>query len=585
VSYLVLARKYRPRTFDDLVGQEAVSKGLTQAITSARVGHAFLFFGSRGTGKTSTARILAKALNCAEGTTPSPCGVCESCRAIESGSDVDVLEIDAASNNGVDQVRELRERVAFRPMRGRYRITILDEVHMLSGGAFNALLKTLEEPPSHAKFVFATTAPEKVPDTIRSRCQVYEFRPIGEEAIARRLRQVCEAEATTVPETVLASIARLARGGMRDSLSLLDQLLAYAGAAPTEADLAAVTGAAGADELCALADAVIDGDRGAVLRALAARVTAGGEPLDLLVQLAEHFRGCLMASLCGAEAERILGPDSVAGGSRARILQQAERCGADRLEAIVRHLVFARERARFAGPLARASVESSLLAASRSGEVATIAAIAERLEALERRLERPAERSTSAPSSTLKPAPMTAAPALRPVPRASASSPAASLALSAAPERARSESVEAFLEVLAARNAFGRLLKTSVLSWSWEEDVGGRKMLALKLRPLDVGARAIVFDPVNRSAAEKLLSQQFTGAGLSLQEAAPGADEPSGSAVASGRGAESSGRAEPSGRAGADSISPAARRALDLTGGRVVGRTPPPSSQAHGDTP
>ena len=422
LSYLVLARKYRPQTLEDLVGQEAVAKGLSQALTSGRIGHAFLFVGSRGTGKTSTARILAKALNCAKGPTATPCGKCDSCRAIEDGSDVDVLEIDAASNNSVDNIRELRENVGFAPMRGRYRITILDEVHMLSGGAFNALLKTLEEPPAHAKFLFATTAPEKIPDTIRSRCQVYEFRRIEAPAIAARLARICELEKITPGPGTLAAIARIARGGMRDSLSLLDQLVAYAGNAPAEADLARLTGMAGREAVAAVADAVIAGDRPELLRRVAAHVGGGGEPVELVDQLLEHFRSALAVALCGADTDVIEENPEL----RAKLADQAKRCGADRLEAILRYLVFAREKARFAGPLVRAAVESALLSASRSGEVATIPALLERLEALERKLGSegggmapvqaapvqaavpPAARAAAAPMS---PAPFRSAPA------------------------------------------------------------------------------------------------------------------------------------------------------------------------------
>ncbi|MFN0205656.1 MAG: DNA polymerase III subunit gamma/tau, partial [Planctomycetota bacterium] len=380
MSYLVLARKYRPKSFEDLVGQESVAKGLTQAITSGRIGHAFLFVGSRGTGKTSTARILARALNCEKGPTPSPCGKCDSCKGIDEGTDVDVVEIDAASNNSVDNIRELRERIAFSPMRGRFRITILDEVHMLSTGAFNALLKTLEEPPAHAKFIFATTAPEKIPDTIRSRCQYFEFRRIDESAIARRLADICKLENVNVSEPALQAIARAARGGMRDSLSLLDQLVAFSGSNPTEDDLARVMGTAGRELLMSLANAVLEERRGEILTLVGGHVASGGEPMELLSQLADHFRTCLTIALCGADTELV----TEVGEVREELLSQAKLAGADRLESMVRHLVFARERARFAGPLARASVECALLAASRSGEVNTIPALLERLLAIEK---------------------------------------------------------------------------------------------------------------------------------------------------------------------------------------------------------
>lgn len=527
MSYLVLARKYRPKTFEDLVGQDSVAKGLTQAIKGGRIGHAFLFVGSRGTGKTSSARILARALNCTHGPTPTPCGECDSCRAIEEGSDVDVLEIDAASNNGVENVRELRESIAFRPMRGRFRITILDEVHMLSGGAFNALLKTLEEPPPHAKFIFATTAPEKIPDTIRSRCQVFEFRRIEEKDIVGRLAHVCQKENVTVPETVLTAIARAARGGMRDSLSLLDQLLAYAGAAPTEEDLAAVTGAAGRDSVVGLAASVLRGERAALLQAVASHVHGGGEALELLDQLAEHFRNLLTIQLCGEETALVV----EMGSHRDRLVEQAKSCDPDRCEAIVRHLVFARERARSVGPLARAAVESALLAASRAGEVNTVAALLARLDQLERRLagmpSAPATPAASpsgsasayaAPASSAAPrsvTPQFSAPPAAPPPPAS----------SAGPEGV---SAEALLELLASKNAFGRALKESAARCILE---GGT--LRVLLRPLEGSRRAVVMDPTNRTTAERVLRERVPDLKLLIEPAAGGESAPGAAAAPS----------------------------------------------------
>ncbi|MBL8696557.1 MAG: DNA polymerase III subunit gamma/tau [Planctomycetes bacterium] len=510
MSYLVLARKYRPKTFEDLVGQDSVAKGLTQAIKGGRIGHAFLFVGSRGTGKTSSARILARALNCTHGPTPTPCGECDSCRAIEEGSDVDVLEIDAASNNGVENVRELRESIAFRPMRGRFRITILDEVHMLSAGAFNALLKTLEEPPPHAKFIFATTAPEKIPDTIRSRCQVFEFRRIEEKDIVGRLAHVCQKENVTVTETVLTAIARAARGGMRDSLSLLDQLLAYGGASPTEEDLAAVTGAAGRDSVVGLAASVLRGERAALLQAVASHVHGGGEALELLDQLAEHFRNLLTIQLCGEETELVV----EMGSHRDRLVEQAKSCDPDRCEAIVRHLVFARERARSVGPLARAAVESALLAASRAGEVNTVAALLARLDQLERRLAG----MPSAPAASAAGASgITSAPAPAPV-SASAPSPAPPVS-SAGPEGV---SAEALLDLLASKNAFGRALKESAARCVLE---GGN--LRISLRPLDGSRRTVVTDNSNRAAAERALRERIPELRLVIEPAAGGEAAPS----------------------------------------------------------
>src|SRR3954467_542789 len=222
VSYQVFARKYRPQTFDDLVGQTHVTRTLKNAVEQNRLAHAYLFVGPRGIGKTSTARILAKALNCVNGPTVSPCGVCDSCREIAGGNSLDVLEIDGASNNGVEQVRELRDNVRYAPSKGHFKIYIIDEVHMLTSAAFNALLKTLEEPPAHVKFIFATTEPQKVLATIISRCQRVDLKPIPNELIIERLKKISADEKIKISDPALACIARLADGGMRDAQSILD---------------------------------------------------------------------------------------------------------------------------------------------------------------------------------------------------------------------------------------------------------------------------------------------------------------------------------------------------------------------------
>jgi len=222
-EYVVVARRYRPQTFEELIGQEHSSRALANAITTNRVGHAYLFTGARGVGKTSAARIFAKALNCGTGPTATPCNQCDFCSAISSGDDVDVIEIDGASNRGIDEIRQLRSNVNVRPSRSRFKIYIIDEVHMLTTPAFNALLKTLEEPPEHVKFIFCTTDPEKIPITVLSRCQRFDFSGIRAESIASRLKQICESEGATVDDEALRVIARRAAGSMRDSQSLLEQ--------------------------------------------------------------------------------------------------------------------------------------------------------------------------------------------------------------------------------------------------------------------------------------------------------------------------------------------------------------------------
>src|SRR6184192_2665914 len=260
MSYEVFARKYRPQTFDDLVGQTHVSRTLKNAVAQNRLAHAYLFVGPRGIGKTSTARILAKALNCEKGPTVDPDGTCDNCREIAAGNSLDVLEIDGASNNGVEQVRELRENVRYAPAKSRYNIYIIDEVHMLTREAFNALLKTLEEPPPHVKFIFATTEVQKIPITILSRCQRFDFAGIGTPRIVERLRHVVASEGREADDDALELLARRAGGSMRDAQSLLDQLLAFGGERLTTDQVHKLLGTAHDERVLALASAVLQHD-------------------------------------------------------------------------------------------------------------------------------------------------------------------------------------------------------------------------------------------------------------------------------------------------------------------------------------
>ena len=304
-EYVVVARRYRPQTFDELIGQEHVARALKQAISAQRVGHAYLFTGARGVGKTSAARILAKALNCVRGPSAVPCNECEVCRSITSGDDVDVLEIDGASNRGIDEIRQLRQNVAIRPSRVRFKIYIIDEVHMLTKEAFNALLKTLEEPPEHVKFIFATTEPNKIPITILSRCQRFDFAGVDASAIGTRLAQIAEAEGVQIEPAAVQILAARAAGSMRDSQSLLEQLLATAEGVITAQDVNQLLGIAPAERLSRLAAHLVDRNAAGALGELQGMLLAGADEGQLVDQLLGYFRD-VMATVVGCGPEQLL---------------------------------------------------------------------------------------------------------------------------------------------------------------------------------------------------------------------------------------------------------------------------------------
>ncbi len=304
-EYVVVARRYRPQSFQDLVGQAQVSQALGNAINTSRVGHAYLFTGARGVGKTSTARIFAKALNCAKGPTPTPCGECDICQSIASGDDVDVLEIDGASNRGIDEIRQLRSNVNIRPSRSRFKIYIIDEVHMLTTQAFNALLKTLEEPPEHVKFFFCTTDPEKIPITVLSRCQRFDFAPVETKSILERLQFIVDSEGLQAETEALQLLARRAAGSMRDSQSLLEQLLSFCTEQITVADVHAMLGTAQSGRLSELAVKLRDRDAAGALAAVDLAVSEGVDVGQLAEQLLGYFRD-MIAAIVGCEAEFML---------------------------------------------------------------------------------------------------------------------------------------------------------------------------------------------------------------------------------------------------------------------------------------
>lgn len=297
MDYQVSARKYRPGTFDDVIGQPHVVQTLMNAVSTKRIAHAYLFSGTRGVGKTTVARILGKALNCERGPTSHPCNTCENCLEIMQGNSVDVIEIDGASNTSVDDVREIRENVKFTPFRGQFRVYIIDEVHMLSNSAFNALLKTLEEPPTHVVFIFATTEIHKIPATILSRCQHYNFRRIARTEIIERLRHVAAQDRLTLEERSFAALARASEGSMRDALSLLDQAVAYGGKAINHADLELLLGAVPQELVQELMRAIMAQDSPAALAGLANLLDRGHDLRAFCAEVVEHIRNLLVAAV------------------------------------------------------------------------------------------------------------------------------------------------------------------------------------------------------------------------------------------------------------------------------------------------
>ena len=294
MSYEVFARKYRPQTFDDLVGQAHVSRTLKNAVAQNRLAHAYLFVGPRGIGKTSTARILAKSLNCIKGPTITPCGECDNCREIAAGNSLDVIEIDGASNNSVEDVRQLRENVRYAPAKGRYKIYLIDEVHMLSPAAFNALLKTLEEPPGHVKFIFATTEPQKVLPTILSRCQRFDLHRIPANLIAKHLQFIAEKEKITLEPAAAHAIARGAEGGLRDAESMLDQLVAFCGEKISESDVLNVFGFTSEQTVVDLTRRILRGETPDAIDLLHQQSESGKDMMRLMSDLIAYLRDLLV---------------------------------------------------------------------------------------------------------------------------------------------------------------------------------------------------------------------------------------------------------------------------------------------------
>ncbi|MDB4970676.1 MAG: polymerase subunit gamma and tau [Myxococcales bacterium] len=391
MSYLVLARKYRPQTFDEIVGQEHVTQTLTNAIASGRLHHAFLFTGARGVGKTTAARILAKCLSCVNAPTATPCNVCDACKEITSGTSVDVQEIDAASNNGVDNIRELRDAIRYAPVRGKKKVYILDEVHMLSGGAWNALLKTLEEPPPHAVFVFATTDPHKLPATILSRVQRYDFKLVPQRRIVEHLAKILDDEKLAYERPALSLVGRESGGSVRDALSLLDQVIASTPAGLTELGTAEVLGVADRTLLDKLGQAILKKDAHTALSLVDAAFVRGQD----LAQLAHAFLGQLRDLVVVAAVEDAGALVDCSASELAALVEVAKSAPAGVPELLFERFAKVAEEAS-KSPVPRFVLEVGLIALTRVEPLEPISSLLAKLEALESRVEKGV---TTAPSS------------------------------------------------------------------------------------------------------------------------------------------------------------------------------------------
>ncbi|HVM60776.1 MAG TPA: DNA polymerase III subunit gamma/tau [Verrucomicrobiae bacterium] len=376
-QYQVLARKWRPQQFDDVVGQEHVTTTLKNAIEQNRLAHAYLFVGPRGIGKTSTARIFAKALNCVKGPTVTPCDKCDNCKEIAEGRSLDVLEIDGASNRGIDEVRELRETVKYAPARGKFKIYIIDEVHMLTKEAFNALLKTLEEPPPHVKFLFATTEPQKVLPTILSRCQRFDLRRIPSSLIVEHLKSIAKKEKVSIDDAALAAIARGAEGGLRDAESALDQLIAFCGNKIAESDVLSVFGLVAHDQIARLTDAVIDGETIKALQVLKKLDDVGKDLQRLTADMLDHFRNLLVVTLGEEGTESLQLPETEIDLLKA----QAKRTDSDAVLRIIDALSAAEGRLRYALSK-RVFLEIALVKAVKAREMMGIDGVLKKLNEL-----------------------------------------------------------------------------------------------------------------------------------------------------------------------------------------------------------
>ena len=524
MGYQALYRRYRPARFEDFVGQEAVIKTLRSQVMSGRIAHAYLFCGTRGTGKTSTAKVFARAVNCEHPENGDPCGECATCRALSEESSLDILEIDAASNNGVDEIRDLREKVKYPPQVGRYRVYIIDEVHMLSAGAFNALLKTLEEPPAYVVFILATTEPQKLPATILSRCQRFDFHRIPMNQIIARMRVAVEQEGIAAEDAALARIARAAEGGMRDAWSIMDMCLGYAqeaGAGLTEALVLRVLGAADRGFLFDFADRLIGADAAGALEMIDGMMRMGREVQVFVRDVSAHLRALMLADVCGEEhAADLL---DVTQEDAAAYVAQARRTSHTRLMRML-DLFLASETDMKWASQPRFALETAAIRACEPEESLQLEALVARVDELERKLRE----GVVVAQQAAAPASKNAAPAAQAA--AAAPVPAKETPKGPAPdaERIWQEAVKKLKQKpqLFGMVRFGRLAsaENGVFTVVYEKATGGAyvKMLSMDDKNAQVAqalSEAAGYPCVFRAAIEGTVAESDKAV-LAAQEAA-----------------------------------------------------------------
>lgn len=381
MPYIVIARKYRPLTFNDLIGQEAIVTTLKNAIRSNRVAHSYLFTGQRGVGKTSMARIFSKALNCDKGPTISPCNVCDICKSISNGNDVDVLEIDGASNRGIDEVRNIRQNVNYAPSRSNYKIYIIDEVHMLTREAFNALLKTLEEPPPHVKFIFATTAVDRLPETVLSRCQRFDFKNISSDDIENHISGICKKEGIEAEKGVFRLIARYARGGLRDAESVLDQLISFSDGRITLNDVYAVLGTIDEVKMFEVIDGILKKDIKQALKIINETLSNGKGVTEFIDQMVWYLRDLLMASIY----KNVSDNDKNVSESQMKLISDHSILSIDKIIYMIQHISDIKKKTRD-DLHRRILIEVAIIKLALAEDISPITDILNRLENIEKML-------------------------------------------------------------------------------------------------------------------------------------------------------------------------------------------------------